>query len=175
MTSSASRAEPGVREPNSVGDERLILKPNRSCRVAIQRMRVASRASCVVGFAGCDSVESSDVVNRLLVADRRGSFTPGYAWLAKRACAHPGLLPVASFAARRGETTELFLVDACVLTRDVRFWCQASIVSAMNALAEILFPKCREAASGRSPGWSDDVSASGSESSAVRRPILRTR
>ncbi len=75
-------------------------------------MPVASRTSSVVGLAGCDSVESSDVVNRSLVADRRGSVTPGYAWLAKRACAHPGLLPVASFAARRDEETGSFLVDA---------------------------------------------------------------
>ena len=49
-------------------------------------------------------------MNRLLVADSRGSFTPGYAWLAKRACAHPGLLPVASFAAPRDEKTESVLV-----------------------------------------------------------------
>ena len=41
-------------------------------RVAIQRMRAAIRVSCVFGFAGCDSVESSDVENRLLVAERRG-------------------------------------------------------------------------------------------------------
>ena len=75
-------------------------------------MRAVSRASNVVGFAGCDSVELSEVVNRLLVADGRGSITPGYAWLAKRACAHPGLLPDAGFAARRDEETDLFLFDA---------------------------------------------------------------
>ena len=104
----------------SAGDKPLSLKPNRSVEEPSNRFRgpVAGRAGSVVGFAGCDSVESSDVVNQLLVAERPRSFTPGYAWLAKRACAHPGLLPVASFAARRGETTELFLVDACVLTRD---------------------------------------------------------
>ena len=79
MTSSASRAVPGVCKHNSVGDERSILKPNQSCRVAIQRIRAAGRASNVVGATGCDSAESSDVVNRLLVADRHGSFTPGYA------------------------------------------------------------------------------------------------
>ena len=121
MTSSASRAEPGVREYNSVGDERSILKPNQSCRVAIQRMPVADRAG-VVGFARCDSLESSDVVNRLLVVEPRGSFTPGYAWLAKRASAHPGLLPVAGFAARRDEESELFLDDDEVMTRGARFW-----------------------------------------------------
>ena len=101
MTSSASRAVPGVYASTSIGDERSILKPNRSRRVAIRRMSVASS---VVGLAGCDSVESSDVVTRLLVAERRGFFmSPGYACLAKRACAHPRLLPVASFAARSNE------------------------------------------------------------------------
>ena len=67
-------------------------------------------------FAGCDSVSLSEVVNRLLVADRHYSCTPGYAWLAKRACAHPGLIPVASFAARRNGETESFLVG---LDRDL--------------------------------------------------------
>ena len=95
-------------------------------------MRAAICASNVVGFAGCDSLESSDVVNRLLVAEPRGSFTPGYAWLAKRACAHPGLLPVASFAARRDERTESVWVDACVLIRGIRFWFQASFVSVLK-------------------------------------------
>ncbi len=73
MTSSASRAVPGVCRHISAGDERSILKPNRSRRVAIRRMSVASS---VVGLAGCDSVESSDVVTRLLVAERRGFLCP---------------------------------------------------------------------------------------------------
>ena len=154
LTSSASRAEPGGCGYNSAGDELLIHKPNQSAESQsnVWGPPVVGRASCVVGFAGCDSVESSEVVNRLLVADSRGSFTPGYAWLARRACAYPGLLPVASFAALRDEKTESVLVGAGVLPHGIRFWCHASIVSVISVEVKIFVSKCREAAIGSSPG-----------------------
>ena len=85
MTGSASHAEPGVREGNSAGDERSIHKPNQSAESQSNGCGLR-----VVGFAGCDSVESSDVVNHLLVADRRGSFAPGLRLARKASLRSPG-------------------------------------------------------------------------------------
>ena len=54
------------------------------------RNSVAGYAGSVVGFAGCDSVELSEVVNRLLVAEPRGSFTPGLRLARKASLRSPG-------------------------------------------------------------------------------------
>ena len=53
-------------------------------------LSVVGRASNVVGCAGCDSVEMSEVVNRLLVADGRGFFNPGLRLARKASLRSPG-------------------------------------------------------------------------------------
>ena len=75
------------------------------------RLPAAHGAQRVVGFAGCDSVESSEVVNRLLVAERDVSITPGLRLARKASRRSPGATSGRQLRGSEKEGCKSFLVN----------------------------------------------------------------
>jgi len=80
------------------------------------RPAVGGTAS-VVGFAGCDSVESGEVVSHWLVADRGGTV-------------NPGLHAVASIAALNDESRPKRTRGKCLM--DDTHWVTGALVSRLQ-------------------------------------------